>query len=70
MEGHFEIDLSEMPKEQYMNIKEIIDDKVPKQPLDELTIMEYVDSNHAHNTMTRRSIPGLIMFVGRTPVMH
>eukprot|EP00957_Ditylum_brightwellii_P054811 4153902-Ditylum_brightwellii.AAC.1 len=31
--------------------------------------MAYVDSTHAHDKVTWRSITGLIIFVGRTPVM-
>ena len=35
---------------------------------DELAVSVYVDSDHAHDEITRRSITGLIIFVGRTPV--
>eukprot|EP00957_Ditylum_brightwellii_P176144 13412445-Ditylum_brightwellii.AAC.1 len=48
----------------------MIDDNMTKQLLDELTIMAYFDSDHAHDKMTRRSISGLIIFVGRTPVIY
>eukprot|EP00957_Ditylum_brightwellii_P157654 11999479-Ditylum_brightwellii.AAC.1 len=69
-EGHLEIDLSEKLKEHCPDTAEEIDNKVLKQLLDELTIMAYVDSDHAHNKMIRRSITGLITFVGRTLVMY
>eukprot|EP00957_Ditylum_brightwellii_P083478 6346181-Ditylum_brightwellii.AAC.1 len=43
---------------------------MPTQLLDELTITAYVDSDNAHNKMMRRSTTGLIIFVGKTPVMY
>ena len=48
----------------------MMDDKLPKSLFDELMITAYVDSDHAHDKVTRRSITGLIVFVGRTPVMY
>jgi hypothetical protein len=33
-----------------------------------LDITVFVDSDHAHDKITRRSVTGLIMFIGRTPV--
>eukprot|EP00957_Ditylum_brightwellii_P003459 262139-Ditylum_brightwellii.AAC.1 len=69
-EGHLAVNLSEKLKEHYPDAKEVIDDKVPKQFLNELTITAYNDSDHAHNKMMERSITGLIIFVGKTPVMY
>ena len=69
-EGHLEIDLSEKLKEHYLDAEEAIDDKVTTPLLDGLAITAYVDSDHANDKMTRRSITGLIIFVGRTPVMY
>eukprot|EP00957_Ditylum_brightwellii_P172238 13111713-Ditylum_brightwellii.AAC.2 len=37
---------------------------------DELVITAYVDSDYAYNKLTRRSITGLVIFVGRTPVLY
>ena len=36
--------------------------------IDELEITAFVDSDHAHDRVTRRSITGLLILVGRTPV--
>ena len=36
--------------------------------VDEMDITAFVDSDHAHDRMTRRSITGLLILVGRTPV--
>lgn len=67
-EGHLEIDLSEKFQEQYPDAKEQKDDKLPKPLFDELAITTYVDSDHAHDKVSRRSMTGMIIFVGRTPV--
>ena len=36
--------------------------------IDELAITAFVDSDHAHDKVTRRSMTGLLILVGRTPV--
>eukprot|EP00957_Ditylum_brightwellii_P210041 15364505-Ditylum_brightwellii.AAC.1 len=69
-EGHLEIDLSRKLKDHYPDTEEVIDDKVHVPLLDEFTITTHVDSDHAHDKMTRRSITRLIIFVGRTPVIY
>jgi hypothetical protein len=35
---------------------------------DELAITVFVDSDHAHDKVTRRSVTGILIMVGRTPV--
>lgn len=35
-----------------------------------MSITAYVNSDHAHDKATRRSITGLIIIVGRTPVLY
>lgn len=69
-EGLIDEDLSARLNEQYPDAEEMIDEKLPKPLIDELTITTYVDSDHAHDKMTRRSMTGLIIFVGRTPVFY
>ena len=36
--------------------------------IDELEIPAFIDSDHAHDKITRRSITGLLVLIGRTPV--
>ncbi len=69
-ESQLDVDLTEKLKEQYPDSKEQVDTKLPKALFEELSITTYVDSDHAHDKVTRRSITGLIIFVGRTPVMY
>jgi regulator of RNase E activity RraA len=38
--------------------------------MDKMEITVFVDSDHAHDKVTRRSITGMIIFVGRTPVVY
>ena len=44
------------------------DDKLPLPLFDELTVNAYVDSDHAYDKVSRRSITRIIIFVGRTLV--
>ena len=67
-EGNLDEDLSEKLLEFYPDAKEQVDRKLPKPLFNEISITAYVDSDHAHDKMTRRSMTGLIIFVGRTPV--
>ena len=50
------------------DMKEEIDDKLPEPLMDELDVTIFVDSNHGHDLVTGKSITGVIIFVGRTPV--
>ena len=45
-----------------------MDKNLPKPLFDVIAITAYVDSDHAHDKMTRRSMTVLIVFVGKTPV--
>jgi hypothetical protein len=63
-----DLDFPEMFKEAYPDAAEEIDSKVPEALIDELEITAFVDSDHAHDKLTRRSITGLLIIVGRTPV--
>lgn len=63
-----DLDFTEIFKEFYPDAAEEIDEKLPKGHIDELEITAFVDSDHAHDKVTRRSITGLLILVGRTPV--
>ena len=54
----------------YPDSEEMLDPAVPEPLFDEIKITAFVDSDHAHDKLTRRSITGLIIFVGRTPVFY
>ena len=62
------LDFVELFKNTYPDASEEIDSKVPEPLIDELEITAFVDSDHAHDKMTRRSITGLLILIGRTPV--
>ncbi len=67
-EGDLEIDIFKKLMERYPDAKEQNDNKLPVPLFDELAVSAYVDSDHAHDKVSRRSITGIIIFVGRTPV--
>ena len=62
------LDFIELFKEVYPDAAEDTDTKVPVPMIDELEITMFVDLDHAHDSSTRRSITGLLILVGRTPV--
>ena len=47
---------------------EEIDSKVSQAMIDELEVTAFVDSDYAHDKVTRSSITSLLILVGRTPV--
>jgi hypothetical protein len=51
----------------YPDASEDIDQRLPSPLVDEISITVLVDSDHVHDKVTRRLIPGTIIFVGRTP---
>ena len=53
----------------YPDAKEDIDMQFPKPYGTELHSTVFFDADHAHDTVTRRSISGLLVFVGSTPVI-
>ena len=57
-------------KEEYPDASEEIDADLPAPLVDELAVTVFVDSDHAHDKVTRRSITGLIILLGRTPVYY
>jgi hypothetical protein len=56
--------------DQYPGAFEEIDANLPKPLINEIEITVFVDSDHAHDKVSRRSITGLLIFVGRTPVFY
>ena len=54
----------------YKNAFEEIDLSLPEALVDEITITVFIDSDHAHDQLTRRSITGMLIVVGQTPVMY
>ena len=67
--GALRIDFTAILKDQYPWAQEEIDINVPEPLIQELAITCFVDSDHSHDTVTRRSITGLVIFLGRTPVL-
>ena len=57
-------------KEECPEAVEDIDDYLPPPLVDELAIIVFVDSDHAHDKVTSWSITRVIMLVGRTPVLY
>ena len=47
-----------------------IDKYIPLSLIDDLEITVFVDSYHAHYKVSCLSMTGLIMLVGRTPVLY
>ena len=62
--------LEEDFQQEYPEAAEEIDPRLPPPLVDELEITVFVDSDHAHDKVTRQSITGLIVLVGRTPVFY
>ena len=54
----------------YPDANEELDCKLPEALVDEMKITVFVDSDHAHDQVSRRSITGVVIFVGRTPVFY
>ena len=55
-------------RNQYKYFKEEIDNKLPVGKMKELPITILCDSNHGHDKRTGKSITGIIVFVGKTPI--
>jgi hypothetical protein len=55
--------------EDYHDAREDIDDGLPIAYGTELMTSVFFDADHAHDHVTRRSISGIIVFVGSTPVL-
>ena len=55
-------------RDDYPEASEELDVNLPRAMIDELTVTAFVDSDHAHDKLTRRSVTGMIILVGRTPI--
>ena len=62
------LNFQDLLQSQYPDATEEIDCKVPKHLVGEMEITAFVDSDHAYDKVTRRSITGLLIFVGSTPI--
>ena len=69
-EDEFGRDYAKEFQGEYPDAVEEIDQGIPDPLVDEMEITVFVDSDHAHDKMTRRSITGIMIFVGRTPVFY
>ena len=58
-----------MREHAYNDATEEMDPKFPKPLIEYLATTIFVDSDHAHDLVTRRSCTGILVCVGRTPVM-
>ena len=62
------LDFSSIFEDQYPDAAYDIYTKVPDPIIDELEITAFIDYDHAHDKLTRISITGLLILLGRTPV--
>ena len=62
------LDFTKMFEEVYPDSAEEIDVKFPEPKVDELEITAFVDSDHAHDRLTRILVTGLLILLGQTPV--
>ena len=67
-ESELEKDFSKSLCEDYPEASEEIDAKLPTPKISEISITAFVDSDHAHDKVTRRSVTGMMIFLGRTPI--
>ena len=63
-------ELADKMLEAYPGAEELVDEKVPKPLVDDLDITAFVDSDDGHDKVTRRSMTGIIVLVGRTSVFY
>ena len=54
----------------YPDAAEELDANLPTPLVEEISITIFIDSENAHEKVTRRLIKGLIAFLGRTPVLY
>ena len=54
----------------YPEAAEELNTNLPTPLVKEIIITVFVDSDHGHDKITRRSITGLIALLGRTPVFY
>ena len=54
----------------YPDAAEELDANLPTPLVEDISITVFVNSNHGHDKVTRRSISGLIAFLGRMPAFY
>ena len=54
----------------YSDAAKELDANIPTPLVGEISITVFVESDHGHDKVTRRSIMGLIAFLGRTPAFY
>ena len=69
-EKALETDFREVFGKSYPDAREEVDQNVPEPLVDELAITVFVDSDHGHDKVTRRSMTGMLILVGRTPTFY
>ena len=69
-EDSLDKDLAKELQECYPDAFEEIDPDFPEALVGEMKITVFVDSDHAHDKVTRRSVTGILIFVGRTPIFY
>jgi hypothetical protein len=69
-QGALDMDYTEELRDQYPEAHEEIVTDAPSPLVEEMEITVFVDSDHAHDQATRKSITGIVIFVGRTPVFY
>ena len=62
------LDFAKMFEEVYPDASEEIDVKVTEPKVDKLDITAFLDSDHAHDHLTRGSVTGLLVLLEQTPV--
>ena len=67
-EKELEKDFSKSLGMEYPESSEEIDSNLPRPMIDEISITAFVDSDHAHDKVTRRPVTGMIILLGRTPI--
>ena len=55
-------------REQYPDAEEELPPNMPQPRGWPVRITAYVDADHAHNLVTRRSVSGVVIFLNNTPV--
>lgn len=61
-------DFSQSLGMEYPESSEEIDTNLPPPMIDKISITAFVDSDHAHDKVTRRCVTGMIVLLGRTPI--
>ena len=53
-----------------IHLKNQFDNRLPAPKMKELSITIFADSDHGHDRVTGKSISGIIVFIGRTPIYY